>query len=89
MPSVPNTKWKGNNEPRKKYMSGELQPEYDFDYCRAKPNRFAIELPPGGRIVYLEPDVAAVFTDSDQVNRLLKAVLAALRPTPTARNPGQ
>jgi hypothetical protein len=59
-------------------MSEELREEYRFDYSKAKRNRFAGELPSGGRVVYLEPEVAAVFTDSAQVNRLLKAVLAAM-----------
>lgn len=62
-------------------MSDELREEYGFDYSKAKHNRFAGELPPGGRVVYLEPEVAAVFTDSAQVNRLLRAVLAAMPPT--------
>jgi len=64
-------------------MSHELQDEYDFDYSQAKPNRFAKPLPPGGRIVYLEPEVAKRFSDSGEVNRLLKAILEAL-PTTTA-----
>ena len=33
-------------------------------------------------MVYLEPDVAKRFTDSNEVNRLLKAILEAL-PTAT------
>jgi len=65
-------------------MSDELREEYRFDYSKAKRNRFAGELPPGGRVVYLEPEVAAVFTDSAQVNRLLKAVLAAMPPASRA-----
>ena len=67
-------------------MSDELRDEYQFDYRTAKRNRFAAELPPGGRVVYLDPEVAAVFTDSTQVNRLLKAVLASL---PAASQPGE
>ncbi len=63
-------------------MSDELREEYDFDYSQAKPNRFSPPLPPGGRMVYLEPDVAKRFTDSNEVNRLLKAILEAL-PTAT------
>jgi hypothetical protein len=62
-------------------MSDELRAEYPFDYRKAQPNRFAIDMPPGGRIVYLEPEVAAAFTDSAQVNRLLKALLATMPPT--------
>jgi len=65
-------------------MSGELLAEYQFDYSKAKPNRFAIYLPPGGRVVYLEPEVARAFTDSAQVNRLLKALLAAMPPASEA-----
>jgi len=61
-------------------MSDDLREEYRFDYRKAKPNRFAAELPSGGRVVYLDPEVAAVFTDSAQVNRLLKAVLASMPP---------
>jgi hypothetical protein len=61
-------------------MSDEIRAEYPFDYGKAKPNRFAIDLPPGGRVVYLEPEVAAAFTDSAQVNRLLKALLATMPP---------
>ena len=63
-------------------MSDELRDEYDFDYSQAKPNRFAKPLPPGGRVVYLEPEVAKRFADSNEVNRLLKAILAAM-PEPT------
>ena len=63
-------------------MSDELREEYDFDYTRAKPNRFSPPLPPGGRLVYLEPEIAKRFTDSSTVNRLLKAILEAL-PTAT------
>jgi len=67
-------------------MSDELRPEYDFDYRKAKPNRFAADLPPGGRVVYLEPDVAAAFGDSTQVNRLLRAVLEAMPPATPPRS---
>jgi hypothetical protein len=66
-------------------MSDELREEYAFDYRKAKPNRFAAELPPGGRVVYLDPEVAAVFTDSAQVNRLLKALLSTMPPAEAKR----
>lgn len=64
-------------------MSDELRDEYDFDYRQAKPNRFAKPLAPGGRVVYLEPEVAQRFTDSNEVNRLLKAIMASM---PAAAN---
>ena len=64
-------------------MSDELRDEYDFDYSKGKPNRFAKPVPPGGRVVYLEPEVAKRFADSNEVNRLLKAIMEAM-PVPTA-----
>ena len=62
-------------------MSDELRDEYDFDYSKAKPNRFATShgsLKSGGRVFYLEPEVASRFTSSEEVNRLLKALLEAM-----------
>jgi len=69
-------------------MTDELRDEYRFDYRKARPNRFAAELPSGGRVVYLEPEVAAVFTDSAQVNRLLRALLATMPPPSHAGDAG-
>ena len=56
----------------------DLRPEYDFDYSRAKPNRFAAEFTEDCVAVVLEPDVAAVFRDSAKVNALLRSVISAL-----------
>ena len=42
----------------------------------------------GGRVYYLEPEVAARFATSEEVNRLLKALLEAMPPpTATAAEP--
>jgi hypothetical protein len=60
----------------------ELRDEYRFDYRKARRNRFAADLPAGGRIVYLDPTVAAVFTDSESVNRVLRAVLDSMPGQP-------
>lgn len=62
-------------------MSDEFLDECDFHYSMAKPNRVAKPLLPGGRIVYLEPDVVKRFTDSYEVNRLLKAILKSMPAT--------
>lgn len=59
-------------------MSDDLRPEYNFDYREAQPNRFAKGLKPGGRIVVLEPEVAQVFHNSEDVNALLRAVVQAM-----------
>jgi hypothetical protein len=67
-------------------MSDELRDEYDLDYAKAKPNRFATghgSLKSGGRVFYLEPEVASRFASSEEVNRLLKALLEAMPPPTT------
>ncbi len=70
-------------------MTDDLRDEYDFDYAKAKPNRFATShgsLKSGGRVFYLEPEVASRFASSEEVNRLLKALLEAM-PPPSATEP--
>jgi len=59
-------------------MTDELQPEYEFDYRQAKPNRFAAALQKGGRLVVLDPEVAAEFQGSEAVNAVLKALLKTM-----------
>jgi hypothetical protein len=59
-------------------VSDELRPEYEFDYRNAKPNRFAARFPPGGRLIALDPDVAAQFQDSQEVNAVLRALLQTM-----------
>jgi hypothetical protein len=58
--------------------AGELQPEYDLDYAKARPNRFANRIVPGGSAVVLEPDVASVFKTSQSVNEVLRALITAM-----------
>ena len=61
-------------------MSDELREEYDFNYQQAQPNRFAAAMKRGGRLVVLDPEVAKVFTKSDDVNAVLKALLQTMPP---------
>ena len=61
-----------------------MQPEYRFDYRRAKPNRFA------GRIdkqlvVVLDDDVSKFFSTPESVNTALRALINANPKTPKAR----
>ncbi len=65
-------------------MSDELRDEYQFDYARAKPNRFAAALTKGGRLVVLDPEVAAAFRGSDAVNAVLRALLQTMPGRPAA-----
>ena len=59
-------------------LDDELLPEYRFDHKKAQPNRFAARVRPGSRIVVLDPDVAEFFTTTEQVNTLLRAVIATV-----------
>jgi hypothetical protein len=58
----------------------DLLPEYNFDYRKAKPNRFAIR--DDQQVVVLDPDVAQYFRDSESVNRVLRALITNM-PQPT------
>ena len=59
-------------------MSDDLREEYQFDYSQAKRNRFAAGLQKGGRLVVLEPEVAAAFRESHAVNAVLRALLQTM-----------
>ncbi len=56
----------------------DMQPEYDFDYTKAKPNRFAGRIARDRLVVLLDPEVSKIFTDSDSVNAALRALISAL-----------
>lgn len=64
--------------PRKRPPSDDLRPEYEFDYTKARPNRFASRFPRQTVAVVLEPDVAEVFSTSRSVNSLLRSVIKAV-----------
>jgi len=54
----------------------DLLPEYQFDYSKARPNRFALRM--NHRAVMLDADVAEVFASSEQVNAVLRALIATM-----------
>ncbi len=56
----------------------EMRPQYDFDYTKAKPNRFAGRIAKDRLVVLLDPEVSKVFTDSESVNAVLRALITAL-----------
>ncbi|MCY3845806.1 MAG: hypothetical protein OXH69_19945 [Acidobacteria bacterium] len=62
--------------------------EYDLDYTRSRPNRFAAETRDTVVVVTLEPDVPAVFGTSESVNRALRSLISAQTASkPRARHP--
>jgi hypothetical protein len=60
---------------------GDLRAEYEFDYAKARKNRFASVGGASTIAVVLEPDVARVFGSSAEVNRLLRSVIKAVPGT--------
>jgi len=63
---------------RDEESADEMLPEYDFDYQKARPNRFAVHEGQPSRTVILDPDIAEVFTTSEAVNIALRAFLSAI-----------
>ena len=52
--------------------NGELLPEYDLDFSKSKPNRFAEEYNRMKISVLLDSDVAEDFPSSEAVNEALR-----------------
>ncbi len=69
MKKTPTTK------PRK---AAEMAKEYRFDYGKAKPNRFAGRMKDAPLVAIIDPDVAKIFTTSEQVNNALRALIPAM-----------
>lgn len=59
-------------------LEEDLLPEYNFDYSKARPNRFADEEKETSITVILESDVAKVFKTSEEVNQALRAIISAI-----------
>ena len=68
----------------KSERSQQCQAHYDFDYSKAKPNRFAERINQESVIVVLDPDVADVFPTSESVNETLRTLMTALQNMPPA-----
>jgi hypothetical protein len=52
-----------------------MRREYQFDYRKSRPNRFAPLMKRGAVAVVLDPDVAAVFPNSAAVNKALHSLV--------------
>ena len=59
-------------------VSDEMQDEYQFDYSKAKPNRFASRIGQDQLMIILDPDVAAVFKTTESVNQVLRAIITSM-----------
>jgi hypothetical protein len=57
----------------------EIQPEYNLDYSKAKPNRFAEKYQQPQRTVVLDSDVAESFPSAESVNEALRFLVRVTR----------
>jgi hypothetical protein len=62
---------------RRQGGSDEILPEYDFS--RARPNKYAARYAKGSIVVTLDPDVAAVFRGAREANDALRALAGVIR----------
>jgi hypothetical protein len=53
----------------------DLLPEYNIDYRKARPNRFAARFGKESVAVVLDPDISRVFTTPESVNTALRALI--------------
>lgn len=60
----------------------ELREHYDFDYSKAKPNRFAARLTQEQLMVVIDPDMAAIFPTAEAVNEALRVLATAAQNLP-------
>jgi hypothetical protein len=59
--------------------SDEMRPEYDFSNAVRGKHHLAYQQ--GANVVFLEPDIAEVFKDSDSVNKALRLLMDIARST--------
>jgi hypothetical protein len=64
---------------RRPGTSGDLLPEYRFDYSESKPNRFASRFKGDTVAVVLAPDVSEVFPNAEAVNEALRLLTKVAR----------
>ena len=55
----------------------EILPQYDFS--RARPNKYASRYAAGSIVVVLEPDVAAAFPSAGKANEALRALAGIIQ----------
>jgi hypothetical protein len=68
---------KKTSSKRRENGSEDIEPEYHFNYSKAKPNRFAGRIARDRMVVLLDPEVSKVFPDSESVNTALRALITA------------
>ena len=64
----------------------ELLPEYDLDYSKSKPNRFAEKYQQIQRTIILDSDIADKFPSSESVNEALRFLVRVTEKHQTELN---
>jgi hypothetical protein len=72
------------NTVRKRAPDRKMRDEYEFDYSKAKPNRFAARMERPVVAVVLDADVATFFDSSAKVNAQLRSIMAQRQTRPRA-----
>ena len=63
----------------------ELRPEYNLNYRKARPNRFARQIDKSQVVVMLDTDISEVFTTPESVNAILRTLIKTMPMTPYRR----
>lgn len=63
-------------------VDDDMLPEYELDYSKGQPNRYAGKIDKSQVVVMLEPDIAEVFTTPESVNAVLRALISTMPATP-------
>ena len=63
----------------------DMKNEYDFDYSKAKSNRFASMVKEKVILYPIDEDVAKVFRNPDEVNNALRAIIKAIPKDPAKK----
>jgi len=72
---------------RSKRRSGDDMLE-EYDFSRARPNKYAPRYPRKTLVVTLDPDVAAMFPGARQVNEALRALAGVMKKQRGLRTDG-
>jgi hypothetical protein len=62
-----------------------MRAEYQLDYNKARPNRFAGRIDKKQLVVILDQDISEVFPTPESVNAALRALISAIPKTPKPR----
>ncbi len=57
--------------------SDDILPEYNFDYSKARKNRF-LKIEENNCKIILDPDVAKFFKSSESINNILRAIINSI-----------